>query len=427
MRGLKEMEENVSRRKKRDPRFFVLLAGLLALSGGGLLLLGINSLKNNSIEASVVTPPVPSDPSAQTSITPVVPPAPTRTTTATSVPPVPPVPTRTPVYPPTPGELIISPGWSMLDSSQLSGDNFSSVLTAGIFVFSYNDPNLPNTTSGWTVYSKQGLSSIGGIKNLHAIDPLGYWVFNPTSSDLRVTISPAKATSNKNIIPGWHLVKWPGDAASKNDLYSKISFKYSDGTIISAQDAQSSKYHRISMKVFAILNEHSIGSEAVKEVTGVDSQTTVSKVPADSFIWIFTRRAGPILTQIMIDNGTTDGEISAQEKSKIDLWLTQNGLDKCGDKPGTVAYAGGSCLFNESTGITLDKYIYLSGKYPDKPWNKTCLLDVEGTKLRNSPFPCMCPEGMAYQIVREGTSCAPNLPANQCNPPQFFKCIAPTT
>jgi hypothetical protein len=57
------------------------------------------------------------------------------------------------------------------------------------------------------------------------------------------------------------------------------------------------------------------------------------------------------------------------EKQAIDSWLTSQNLNKYGDDIGTF-YTGGTPLFNEQTGETIDRYDYLLQKFSDKPWTK---------------------------------------------------------
>jgi len=63
------------------------------------------------------------------------------------------------------------------------------------------------------------------------------------------------------------------------------------------------------------------------------------------------------------------GEISAKEKQQIEAWIIENDLNQYGDPKDTV-YAGGTPLFNEATGETIDKYEYILGNHPDRPWKK---------------------------------------------------------
>ena len=57
------------------------------------------------------------------------------------------------------------------------------------------------------------------------------------------------------------------------------------------------------------------------------------------------------------------------EKAKIEKWLVENKLNEYGDPMNTM-YAGGTPLFDESTGETTDRYEYIMKKYPNRPWNK---------------------------------------------------------
>lgn len=59
--------------------------------------------------------------------------------------------------------------------------------------------------------------------------------------------------------------------------------------------------------------------------------------------------------------------LSAQEKQQIDAWITTNNLNAYGDLKDT-AYPGGTPLFNEATGVTIDKYTYIAEKHLNQPW-----------------------------------------------------------
>ncbi len=51
-------------------------------------------------------------------------------------------------------------------------------------------------------------------------------------------------------------------------------------------------------------------------------------------------------------------------KVKIDEWLDKKGYNQYGDQKDTM-YAGGAPLFNEATGQSIDRYVYLLKKFPD--------------------------------------------------------------
>jgi len=56
--------------------------------------------------------------------------------------------------------------------------------------------------------------------------------------------------------------------------------------------------------------------------------------------------------------------LTSQGKAKIDQWLKEKDLNEYGDAPGTM-YTGGTPLFNEQTGQSMDRYSYLLQKFPD--------------------------------------------------------------
>ena len=59
---------------------------------------------------------------------------------------------------------------------------------------------------------------------------------------------------------------------------------------------------------------------------------------------------------------------SESEKQKIDTWIKKDNLNEYGDSTNTV-YAGGTPLFNESTGQSIELYQYILEKHPDRPWD----------------------------------------------------------
>ncbi len=61
--------------------------------------------------------------------------------------------------------------------------------------------------------------------------------------------------------------------------------------------------------------------------------------------------------------------LSQIEKDQIDAWIDENNLNEYGD-PIDTNYAGGTPLFDETTGETLDRYDYIISQHPDSPWIK---------------------------------------------------------
>jgi len=66
---------------------------------------------------------------------------------------------------------------------------------------------------------------------------------------------------------------------------------------------------------------------------------------------------------------TPGDNLSAEERSKIETWISDTGLNQFGDPAGTV-YSGGTPLFDEATGQTIDRFDYILKRHPDRPWNK---------------------------------------------------------
>jgi len=65
----------------------------------------------------------------------------------------------------------------------------------------------------------------------------------------------------------------------------------------------------------------------------------------------------------------TPSPISEIEKQQIQSWIEENDLNKYGDPKNTL-YPGGTPLFNEGTGETIDLYDYILRNHPDRPWLK---------------------------------------------------------
>ena len=61
--------------------------------------------------------------------------------------------------------------------------------------------------------------------------------------------------------------------------------------------------------------------------------------------------------------------LEINEKAKIEKWIVDNKLNEYGDSADTL-YAGGTPLFDETTGKTMSRWEYIKKKHPDKPWNK---------------------------------------------------------
>ena len=57
-------------------------------------------------------------------------------------------------------------------------------------------------------------------------------------------------------------------------------------------------------------------------------------------------------------------QVSETVKNRIDQWIKANELNQFGDPIDSV-YLGGNPLFDESTGISIDRYEYILSKNPE--------------------------------------------------------------
>ena len=63
----------------------------------------------------------------------------------------------------------------------------------------------------------------------------------------------------------------------------------------------------------------------------------------------------------------SDEFLSVTERLQIEKWITDYGLNQYGD-PADTLYAGGSPLFDETTGKSITRWEYMLEKHPDRPW-----------------------------------------------------------
>ncbi len=56
--------------------------------------------------------------------------------------------------------------------------------------------------------------------------------------------------------------------------------------------------------------------------------------------------------------------LSKEQKGVIDKWLESKGFNRYGDPKGTY-YTGGTPLFNEATGVAIERYQYILGKHSE--------------------------------------------------------------
>ena len=388
MKNYKDLEEGIGKRGgMRNARFFVALSVAFIVAGSALLGWGVLTVKNNQASVSAdpqETPPVPANPTpSDQPPNPAVssgegtPASPGGIGTEDGAPPSPGSPASGEIAsPPTPQEpggpigedgWQFPAGWSMISGEFLTGRDMAAFSKESLILYSFNDPVLPNRD--WLTYPAGDTSG----QTIIPMKPLGYYVYNPKSESIIAQL-PKKENPKPNETifgRGWHIVYWGGPSATKEEVLSKLTIKYSDGTTISAKEAITSAQHKTSLRIYVVVNERVIDlSSAVKELTGQNSDKTISRVPAKSYLWIYLRRTKNRVVEMSFPDEISSSSVSDQDKAKIDAWLSKSNLNECGDSPGTV-YTGGSCLFDETTGKTKDKYENIISKFPDKPWLKS--------------------------------------------------------
>lgn len=283
------MEDQVlGKKKSSSKKTFFIVAGLLVL-GIVSLFGGIKILSKLSISADTNTPPVPPDPySVSVTVTSSSIISVTPTASTISQPPTPPPPG-------TSINVTIPAGWSMIAGLTIADRDISPFNKAGMFVYSFNDPKTPDMD--WIISNPTFTSPADFFNNTAAIkfwphSALGYYVYNPGSAQtLELTsITPTRPDSTLIFGRGWHLMYSPGAAQDKDSLLKQVGLQYNDGTIEDLLTASGESDHKVSIKVYVISNQGNVSDSSIKELAGIDSTTTISKIPAKSYFWLYLRR-----------------------------------------------------------------------------------------------------------------------------------------
>jgi len=274
------LEDRVLEQKKgKSKRVFLIIAGLFIL---GIVSMygGMKIFSKLSISASTDEPPIPPDPLVSVTVT------------SSTEPPVPPDPSD-----PTLVDVEFPSGWSMVSGSILASRNLTPISNAGIYLYSFNDPNPGLQNRNWVVSNpdiaiKADYSPINSSLKIWPHPALGYYAYNPSG---KKTLSLSKITSTRPdsqliFARGWHLMYWSDAAATKDDLLKKVTLNYNDQTKENLMTATGQNSHKASIKIYVVTHQSNISSASVKELTGQDSSTTISKIPANSFYWVYLRR-----------------------------------------------------------------------------------------------------------------------------------------
>jgi len=284
------MEDKVLKpERKKSYIGLVILCAVIVAAGTFALY-----IRNAGISADTLTPPTPAEP------TDVTPPEPNDPNT-TAVPP-------TPGDPASPGQFTFPAGWSMVSASSFASYSLAKLESSGVLLYSFNDPNYPTTS--WTIFPGNVEPNtsctptantacpqlVAGQKiSLYPRTPLGYYAYNPTGKAVAVTLDKASVAASKVDTSvfgrGYHLLYWAGNALTKDQLLSKIKITYADKSQLSGTQAVAADKHTASLKIYVVVNQNNINfAKSVKELTGTDSATTISKLPKNSYYWIYLRR-----------------------------------------------------------------------------------------------------------------------------------------
>jgi len=189
-------------------------------------------------------------------------------------------------------ELDVLSGWNMVRGSTLEGLSLTPFVEKNLVLYSYNDPAYP--VSSWATTPAGGVASGQSALAASLVSPcapLGYYLYNG-AGEAKITL-PSQSTGrvkNKEYAYGWHLLFWPGEAISKDELLSALTLTYDKEGAMSAVEATSQKSHRLSPKIFVVINERSAESGLTKELGDSDDDTTISKIPTKSYFWIYLHR-----------------------------------------------------------------------------------------------------------------------------------------
>lgn len=261
MKALSGLEERIILKKApKKSRPLILMAIVFLLLGATMIVGGANYLRGKSvILADIASPPSPPEPDVEN-------------------PPIPANPN---------GDFTFASGWNLIAGQDLAGRDISGLSKLDLVLYSFNDPAYP--TRVWSSYP----DAQGDATQIVPHAPYAYYVYNPGSTSVDVNLaSMSQTVSDEEMIArGWHLMYYPGEAATLSELLSKVILKYADGTKMNASEATSDENHRASIDVKVIVNTGASDvSSAVKKLSDSDTDATISKIPAKSFFWLYLRR-----------------------------------------------------------------------------------------------------------------------------------------
>lgn len=227
--------------------------------------------------------------------------------------------------------VSVPSGWSFIDGETLSSVSLDEIVSSGLFLYTFNDPNTKN--SGWSYLSNncphsQTTNLISCISSLVPIPNLDYLIFNN-----KMEVSFSRNTSSETIAhkgdyrTGWHILSWNKKDVSRSEFLKMLGFNTTNNTSpVTADYSIDKKY--ISSNIF----QEEIDASGVlifKELGNKDNSATTSKLNKGN-AWVYFQPNSQI-EQIAIKESPWEGvfsfglnvgpmEIDKLSKNKIDFY-----------------------------------------------------------------------------------------------------------
>jgi hypothetical protein len=271
MKQFSNLEEKVKNKKSRHGRTIAAMGVTCLIVGAVFIYLGTNNINSNlqisaDTAGDVVMPPTPADPVRDTSS-------------------------------PTPdGKVMFPSGWSMVTGAALANYDLKALSDAKLILYSFNDPVYANRD--WVNYP----GGSGSTSNVVPISPLGYYVYN-SGTDATVSFTKTTVAARGNTFMfarGWHLLYWPNQIADSATFLNAVTLIYADGSKETLAQATATDTHMTSTVIYVVTNPMGITGSVMKQLTGTDGDTTISKVPQNSYFWIYLRRTKNRVTDISV-------------------------------------------------------------------------------------------------------------------------------
>ena len=138
------------------------------------------------------------------------------------------------------------------------------------------------------------------------------------------------------------------------------------------------------------------------ELSGADGEGIGGGETGDQDAWSFELLAGQHV-DIGVESGVIDNDTGETFES-IDEWIAARGLNSYGDAP-DIAYLGGTPLFNEVTGETIDRLTYILANHPELTAASmhVAIYDSAGNEVATSGDNTFEPGTVFFDTENDGT------------------------